>query len=124
MESSSSIRVCVKCAASGGHFSLEGGSGANKLLGVKEGFRRQALPAQHAANFLGSLGPVEFDDGGDGSAFGLLLFDTIVEVGEGGNLGLVGDAEDLVAAAEFFQAAADGLRGFAADSGVHFIKHQ
>ena len=45
-------------------------------------------------------------------------------IGEGGDLRQVGDAEDLLRAAEGFELLADGLGGAASDADVDFVEDQ
>ena len=52
------------------------------------------------------------------------LFDDEMLVGEGGDLRQVGDAEDLLAAAEGFELLADGFGGAASDADVDFVEDQ
>ena len=75
----------------------------------------------------------EFEDAGfalhdgycrDGFVFGLGFFDGEVAVGEGGDLGEVGDAEDLVDAGEGAELFADDGAHAAADVGVDFVEDE
>ena len=80
--------------------------------------------AQHAGDFLGALFPGDEVDAGAGASAGGLLFDQIVMVGEGGDLGQVGDAKDLVRAGQALEFLAYGLGCPAADSGIDFVEDQ
>ena len=76
----------------------------------------------HAGDFVGAGAVVEKADFGFGAAVGLALVDEEVLVGEGGDLRQVGDAENLLAAAEGFEFLADSFRGAAADTDVDFVE--
>jgi len=52
---------------------------------------------QHARHFFGAFFAGDLADGGFGAASGFALFDDVVVVGEGGNLGQVGYTENLIA---------------------------
>ena len=78
----------------------------------------------HAGYFVGAGAVVEEADLDLGAAVGLALVDEEVLVGEGGDLGQVGDAEDLLAAAEGLELLADGLGGAAADADVDLVEDQ
>ena len=52
--------------------------------------------AQHASDFLRALVAGYEVDAGPGASADRLLFNQVVMVGEGGDLGQVGDAQDLV----------------------------
>ena len=55
---------------------------------------------------------------------GDVLLEPEVDVGQRGDLGQVGDAEDLAALAERPQPLADDARGVAADAGVDLVEDQ
>jgi hypothetical protein len=78
----------------------------------------------HAGDFVGAGAVVEEADFGFGAAVGFALVDEEVLVGEGGDLGQVGDAENLLAAAEGFELLADGFRGASADADVDLVEDQ
>ena len=52
------------------------------------------------------------------------LFDSQVLIGEGGDLRQVGDAENLLGAAEGFEFLADSFGGAASDADVDFVEDQ
>ena len=54
----------------------------------------------------------------------LALFDGKMLIGEGGDLRQVGDAEDLLRAAEGFELVADGFGGAASDADVDFVEDE
>ncbi len=80
--------------------------------------------AQHAGDFVGAGAVVEDADAGLRAAVLLALFDGEMLIGEGGDLRQVGDAEDLLRAAEGFELLADGFGGAAADADVDFVEDQ
>lgn len=94
------------------------------LGGVLQGFGGDARAGDHAAEFLDAILAREFVDGGDDAAFLLAFGDQIVVIGEGGDLGEVRDAEDLLSSSEAIQAFADAFGDGAADAGVDFIEDE
>ena len=74
------------------------------------------LGAQHADQLAHHVGALEAGHRGRGSVRGRVLDDREVAVGERGDLGQVGDADDLAAAREVAQLLADGAGGLAADA--------
>ena len=73
---------------------------------------------------MGAGAVVEEADLRLGAAVDFALFDEEVLIGEGGDLRQVGDAEDLLAAAEGFELLADGFGGAAADADVDFVEDE
>ena len=95
----------------------------------RRGRRRPARrPSGVATEHLGELDDpalaVEPLDLGDGPAVALALGDPEVGVGVGGDLGQVGDAQDLVAAGERPQAPPDRVRAPAADARVDLVEDE
>ena len=73
---------------------------------------------------MGAGAVVEDADAGLGAAVLLALFNGEMLIGEGGDLRQVGDAENLLAAAEGFEFLADGFGGAAADADVDFVEDE
>ena len=80
--------------------------------------------AEHSGHFFGPLFPGNDMDAGPGTAGCGLLFDQVVMVGEGGDLGKVGDAKDLVRPRQALELFAYRLGRPAADSGVDLVEDQ
>jgi hypothetical protein len=79
---------------------------------------------QHPRQLPDPAGVVQQPDLGAGGVGGRALLDGEVAVGVGGDLGQVGDDQDLVAAGQLGQAAADGGGGAATDPGVDLVEDQ
>ena len=94
------------------------------LFGVAQGSFGYCGSADHAGYFFGSLIRGQEADRGLGAALFFLLFDEEVVVGEGGDLGEVGDAEDLLHSREGFEFLADGFGGAASDADVDFVEDE
>ncbi len=75
-------------------------AGGNHLCGMLKTRFSHAGAAQHPRNFMGARALVEQADLCLGAAVGLPLIDEEMLVGKGGNLGQVGYAKHLLAAAE------------------------
>jgi len=78
--------------------------------------------AQHACHFAGAGVVVEREDLGAGAAVLLALFDGQMLVGEGGDLGQMRDAENLLRSPERLEFLPDGLGGAAADADVDLVE--
>lgn len=78
----------------------------------------------HAGYFVGAGAVVEDADLGFSAAVGLALFYDEMLVGEGGDLRQMGDAKDLLAAAEGLELVANRLGGAASDADVDFVEDQ
>ena len=94
------------------------------LRGVLEAGVGDFGAGEHAGDFVGAGAVVEDADAGGGAAVLLALFDGQMLIGEGGDLRQVGDAEDLLGAAEGLELLADGLGGAASDADVDFVEDQ
>ena len=79
---------------------------------------------EHSGDFASAGGVVEEANLHPGAALGFVLLDDEVLIGEGGDLGQMGDAQDLLAAAQGFELLADGLGGAASDADVDFVEDQ
>ena len=99
-------------------------AGGDHLGGVLQAGFCDLCAGAHAGDFVGAGAVVEEADFGFGAAVGFALVDEEVLVGEGGDLGQVGDAENLLAAAEGFELLADGFRGAPADADVDLVEDQ
>jgi len=99
-------------------------AGGDHLRGVLQAGVGDGCAGEHSGHFVGAGQVVEQANPGFGAAVGFALVDEEMLVGEGGDLGQVGDAEDLLAAAEGFELLADGLRGASADADVDFVEDQ
>ena len=73
---------------------------------------------------MGAGAVVEDADAGLRATVLFALFDGEVLIGEGGDLGQVGDAEDLLSAAKGFEFLADGFGGAASDADVDFVEDE
>ena len=80
--------------------------------------------AEHADQLGDDLALGELEDRRARRLGGGVLDDREVTVAERGDLGQVGDAQHLPAAAELAQALADRARGMAADAGVDLVEHE
>ncbi len=83
-----------------------------------------ALAAKHAGDFFDAGFAFDFGEVGDGAVAGVLLGDDELRGRGGGDLGEVGDAEDLVGGAKAAHFSADGMGDLAADIGVDFIEDE
>ena len=104
-------------------FPLLSASG-DHLGGVLEAGFGDLCAGDHAGDFMGAGAVVEEADLHLGAAVGFALVDEEVLVGEGSDLGQVGDAQNLLAAAEGFELLADSFRGAPADADVDLVKDQ
>jgi len=94
------------------------------LGGVLEaGFGHRGA-GNHAGYFVGAGAVVEGADAGLGAAVVLALLDDKVLVGEGGDLGQMRDAQDLLAAAEGFEFLAYRLRSAATNADIDLVEDQ
>lgn len=93
-------------------------------LGVGEGFGADLFSGEEAGDFLDAV--VAFDEGdlGGGAALDFGFFDAEVAVGAGGDLGQVGDGEDLVVAGDLAHFVGGEGGGAAGESGVHFVEDE
>ena len=73
---------------------------------------------------MGAGAVVEDADVGLRAAVLLALFDGEMLIGEGGDLRQMGDAENLLGAAEGLELLADGFGGAASDADVDFVEDQ
>ena len=80
--------------------------------------------AEHAGDFFDAFGFAEGADAGAGGFLVGVFADLQVLMGLGGDLGQVGDAQDLVVAAEGLELLADGFGDGAADTAVDFVEDQ
>src|SRR3712207_4479379 len=94
---------------------------SEELGGVGEGGVVDAS-GEHARHLLQAVLAGDAVYAGYGASGGLFLGDDDVGVGFRGDLGQVGDGEDLVAFAELAQLGADGRGGLAADACVYLVE--
>ena len=73
---------------------------------------------------MGAGAVVENADAGGGALVLLALFYCQMLIGESGDLRQVGDAQDLLGAAEGFEFVADGFGGAASDADVDFVEDE
>src|SRR2546427_12279890 len=78
---------------------------------VPAGSRREGLAAEHASDLFGAAGGIELGDLGYRTALFFGLTDPVVVVCKTGNLGQVGNAENLILGGKRLQAARHALRG-------------
>src|SRR5438874_3524615 len=95
-----------------------------KLLGVLPDLVRQALAPQHARQLRHTLGRGQRACRRDGTLFLHLFGDDDVVLGEGRDQRQVGDTEDLAAAAELAELAADDFGDRAADAGIDLVEDE
>ena len=82
------------------------------------------LAAQHAGEFGDAGIVINEGDFRDGAAIADFLRDKIMGRGVSGNGCQVRDAEDLMFSSDVPHLEANGIGGFAADVGVHFIEDE
>src|SRR5438034_7052412 len=97
---------------------------AEELLGVLPDLVRQALAPQHARQLGHPLGRGQRACRRDGTLFLHLFGDDDVVLGEGRDQRQVGDTEDLAAAAELAELAADDFGDRAADAGIDLVEDE
>jgi len=101
----------VRClAASGDH-----------LRGVLQAGLGHFGAAQHARHFVSAGAVVQNPDARRGAPILLALFDRQMLIGEGGDLGQMRDAQNLLRAAESLQFVADGFGGASVRGVVFFF---
>ena len=79
---------------------------------------------KHADDLLHALRPLHGTHTGLNASAAFGLFNQEVLVGEGGDLGQVGDAQHLLGAGQRLQLGADRLRCAAANADVDFVEDQ
>src|SRR3990170_865886 len=96
----------------------------NHLLRVPAGLVGNLKAAEHARHLVDPLRRLELFYRRHRSAFADLLEHDVMGVGQGGDLGQMGDADNLMGGGHLFQFLADDLGDAAADAGVDFVKQK
>src|SRR5271165_5569101 len=99
-------------------------AGLEHLFGVPDGGFGEFGAAEHASDLFGAFFIFEKLDGCLGAALLFLLFDQEMLIGEGGDLGEVGDAEDLLGFGERLELLSNGFGGAASDADVDFVEDE
>ncbi len=89
-----------------------------------EGLLGDPEPAEHARHFIHPFCALQYLNPAAGAAIPGLFADLQVMVAEGGDLGQVGDADDLPLAGQFAQLAADDFRHPSADAHIDLVEYQ
>lgn len=77
----------------------------------------------HTGDFVDALGEIEGPQLGGGPVDVFGFFDPVVLIAMAGDLGEVGDAEDLMRARNAVEFFADHSRGLAANARIHLVKN-